>query len=292
MGTLEGGGVMTRSKADKARVTHRRLFDRQLLSNKHEVRATISAAQKAAASNEALPLDDEVRKLVNRGWLRNGLVVDPIRFSRDSLVMAVERGRAEQQVASSQGNALAQWRSLSDAAKKAAMSLDSLTRLSKFKIGDLQVLCTKQNLAMADFSESITATLRAVQSEAHSAAAQLHSSIIAARKAAHTIADQANAMAQGLAKLKHDPGAPFRRGFAIEMMKTWWLLTDRFPSPKRSEVGNPFVAFADAGLQSISPDSDSQSCSGVVRSALPLFRELHDRRAFDSVLDEITHDQG
>ena len=252
----------------------------------------IAAAQKAAASTDALPLDSEVRKLIARGWLRKGLLVKPIHFSHRSLIMAVERGLAEQNAASSQSTALAQWRSLSDAAGKAVKSFDYLTRRSKFTIGDLQVLCTKQNFATADFSKSITAELRTVQTEAHRTAAQLHSSMIAARQSAHTIADQANAMAQGLAALKHDPGAPFRRGFAIEMMKTWWLLTGRSPSPKRSKIGNPFVAFADAGLQSISPHTTHPpSCLGVVRSALLIFFKWKDSSLADSVLDEIIDDR-
>lgn len=258
------------------------------MSNKDEFRAMIAAAKKAATGTEALPLDDEVRKLAERGRLRKGLVVDPIRFSRRSLVMAVERGLAQEEVTPSQGDALAQWSSLSDAAKKAVKSLERLTKLSK--IGNLEVLCTKQHLATADFSGSSAAALRGVQRGAHGAAAELRSSIIRARQAAATIADQATAMAKGVAKRKAAPGEPFRRGFAIEMMKTWWLLTDLFPSPKRSEVGNLFVAFADAGLQSISPDPDVPSCAGVVRKAISIFRESQKGGAFESVLSDITDD--
>jgi hypothetical protein len=254
--------------------------------NKREVQMMAAAAQKAADGTEPLPLDNQVRTLIKRGWLRADLAVDPIRFSRRSLVSAVERGRAEQQVVSSQSVSLAKWKGLSEAAKVAAKSLDKITKLSNFKVGDLQVLYFKQN-APTIFSESNAAVLR---SEACDAAAQLHSSIIAARRAAHTIALQANEMALGVAKLKHAPGESFRRGVTIEMMKTWWLLTGRAPSSKRSEAGNPFVGFANAGLQSINPDPDVASCSGVTRSALPTFREWQNSGLLDSVLDEITGD--
>jgi hypothetical protein len=115
-------------------------------------RAIAAAAKKAADSVEPLPLDDEVRKLKKRGWLREDLLVDAIRFARRSLVAAVDRGLSEQHGASGQDSGLAQWRALSDAAKTATKSLDGLTKRSKFKIGELQVLCTKQKLAVADFS--------------------------------------------------------------------------------------------------------------------------------------------
>jgi hypothetical protein len=134
--------------------------------------------------------------------------------------------------------------------------------------------------------------LTAIQREAYGAAKDLHRSVIAAREAAADIADQAKIMADEVAKLKHAPGEPFRRGFTIEMMKTWWLLTERFPSSKRSEVGNPFAAFADAGLQSVSADPDLDSCVGVVRSALVIFRKLHEGGAFDSLLDDLTSADG
>jgi hypothetical protein len=257
------------------------------MNNKLEVQAMAAAAQKVADSIEPLPLDDEVRKIKKRGWLRDNLVVDPIRFSRRSLIAAVDRGQTEQQAAPSQSNALAQWRSLSDSAKRAVKSLDHLTRLSKFKTADLQVLCVKRKLAIPGFSGSNT-VLRAVQREAHGSAAELHSSIIAARQAAEVISDRAKVMVDGIVKLKRDPGEPFRRGFAIEMMKTWWLLTGRYPSLKRSEVGNPFAAFSDAGLQSISADPNPPSCSGVVRSAFPIFSDLQKGGAFDGLLDDIT----
>ncbi len=259
--------------------------------DEHELQRMGAAARKAAASTNPLPLDKEVRKLKKRGWLRDDLDVrDAIRFAHRSLVMAVDRGWAEQQAVSSQSDALAQWAYLGDAAKKAAKSLDALTKLSKFKIADLQVLCTKQHLATADFSGSSNAALRAVRRGGHDAAAELRSLIINARQAANTIADQANAMARGVAELKHAPGKPFRRGFVIEMMKTWWLVTGRSPSTKRSNFRNPFVDFADAALWSIDPDSDALSCAGVVRSALPIFRKLQETGAFDSVLGEITND--
>ena len=259
--------------------------------NERQLQKMVAAAQETAEGTEPLPLDDEVRKLKERRWFRKNLVVDPIRFSRRSLVAAVERAQAEQQAASGQSNALAEWRILSDKAKKAAKSLDDLTKRSKFKIGELQVLCTKQNLAKADFSKSSTAAvLRDARREAHCTAIELHGSIIAARQAAANIGDRSKVMADGVAKLKHDPGEPFRRGFAIEMMKTWWLLTGRSPSSKQSESGNPYAAFADAGLQSINPNPDLPSCAGVTRSALPIFQEWKDSSLSDNVLDEITGD--
>lgn len=260
------------------------------MSNKSGVRSVMrAAAQRAVASTEALPLDDEVRKLSKRRrGLRDGLVLaDAIRLARSSLVMAVERGLAQQTVAPSQKSALAQWKSLSVAAKKAVTSLDNLTNIPKFTIANLQVLCTKQNVRTADFSGSSTAALRAVRRGANDAAAELRSSIIAARQAANTIADQANAMAKGVAKRKYARGKPFRRGYTIEMMKIWSLLTGRLPSSKRSEVDNPFVSFADAGLQSIH-QTDLPSCAGVIRSAREEFLELHKQGAFDdTVPDEI-----
>jgi hypothetical protein len=262
-------------------------------TNSRYGRAIAAAAKKAADSIERLPLDDEVRKLKKRGLLREDLVVDAINFSRRSLVAAVERGLSEQHAASSQESGLAQWRALSDAAKKATKSLDDLIKRSKFKIGELQVLSTKQKHAVADFPGSSAAgVLTALRREAHGAAKDLHQSVIAARLAAANIADQAKLMADDIAKLKHDPGEPFRRGFTIEMMKTWWLLTGRSPSSKRSEVGNPFAAFADAGLQSISADPDLPSCVGVVRSALVVFHKLQEGGAFDSLLDDITPADG
>ena len=256
--------------------------------NQRQLRKMAAAAQEKAEGTEPLPLDDEVRKLKERLWFRENLVVDPIRFSRRSLVAAVERGQSEQQAVSSQSNALAGWRTLSDAAKKAEKSLDALTKHSKFKTGELQVLCTKQNLATTDFSKSSTAAvLRDVGRKAHSTAIEQRESIIAARQATANIADQAKVMADGVAKLKHAPGEPFRRGFVIEMMKTWWLLTGRSPSSKRSGVGNPFADFADAGLQSINTNPDLPSCAGVVGSALPIFRELQKGGAFDNLLSDI-----
>ena len=134
--------------------------------NESRLQEMAAAAQETAKSTEPIPLDDEIRKLKERGWLRKNLVVDPIRFSRGSLVAAVERGQSEQQAASSQSNALAQWRVLSDVAKKAAKSLNNLTKSSKFKIGELQVLCTKQNLETANFSKSsANSVLRDVRRE-------------------------------------------------------------------------------------------------------------------------------
>jgi hypothetical protein len=261
------------------------------MNNDPKVPPMVAAANRAVTSTNPLPLDKEIRKLKKRGWLRDDVDVrKAIRFAHRSLVIAVDRGWAEQQAASSQSDALAQWAHLSDTAKKAAKSLDTLTKLSKFKIADLQVLCTKQHLTTGDFSESSTATLRAVQRQARGTAARLHSSIIAARQTADTIADQANAMARGIAEHKHAPGKPFRRGFVIEMMKTWWLVTGRSPSTKRSNFRNPFVDFADAALRSIDPDSDLLSCAGVVRSAFPIFLKLQESGAFDSVLSEITDD--
>jgi hypothetical protein len=262
------------------------------MSNNHNRQAMAAAAQRAAKGREPLPLDDQVRKLKNRGRLRTNLIVDPIRFSRRSLIAAVDRGLSEELAASGQGTALAQWRLLSDGAKRATKSLDELTKRSKFKVGDLQVLCFKAGLAATDISRSSTGALRTVQREAHVAAAEFHRSIIAARGAAAKIADRAKMMADSVAKLKRDPGEPFRRGFAIEMMKTYWLLTERFPSSKRSEVGNPFVAFADAGLQSINPDPNLPSCAGVIRSALVTFLELQKGGAFDSLLEDITSEEG
>jgi hypothetical protein len=256
--------------------------------NAAQLQKMAGAAQEIAKGTEPLQLDREIRNLKKRGWLRDGLdVADAIRFARRSLVTAVDRGQAEQQAPSSQRDARDQWTSLSDAAKKAVKSLDSLTKRSKFTIKGLQVLCTKKNLVNSVSSKSITAALRAVQSEA----SQLHSSIIDARLAADTIANQANAMAKGVAKRKHAPGAAFRRGFTIEMMKTWWLLFGRSPSQKRSWKKNPFADFADAALQAIYPDSVVPSCAGVVRSALPIFRNLQNSGAFDGVLDELTADK-
>ena len=255
--------------------------------NEGQLQKMAGAAQEIAKGIEPLQLDREIRNLKKRDWLRDGLdVADAMRFARRSLVTAVDRGQAEQWAPSSQSDARDQWTSLSDAAKKAVKSLDYLIKRSKFTTKDLQVLCAKQNLVNAPSSESITAALRAMQSEAP----RLHSSIIDARLAAATIANHANAMAKGVAKRKHAPGAAFRRGFTIEMMKTWWLLTGRTPSGKRSDDRNPFADFADAALQSIDPISVVPSCAGVVRSALPIFRKLQKSGAFESVLSDITDD--
>jgi hypothetical protein len=104
-----------------------------------------------------------------------------------------------------------------------------------------------------------------------------------------SIARGSKRMSRGIADLKKNPGNPFVRGFLLEMMKIWWLLTERIPSSKRSFVNNPFVAFADAALQSVWTNMpDHFSCAGAVRSVLPEFQHLRSEGVFDSVLIELT----
>jgi hypothetical protein len=250
-------------------------------------RCTISAAQKIAASKDRIPLDDAVRKLSKRKLLlRKELEnsgIDPEQFARHSLVRAVARGLEEQNALVSQGNALAEWKNLTDAARSAVKALGHLIKRSRFTLGDLLVLEVKQARANveSDSKESSGTTMENIGQSAHENATRLKDAIVSARDAAQTIANQAHSMALGVASRKHDPGEPFRRGFVIEMMKTWLLLTGRLPSKKRSEVGNPFVSFADAGLQSIDQDPDLPSCAGVVGSARRAFLELHEQGAFD-----------
>jgi hypothetical protein len=104
-----------------------------------------------------------------------------------------------------------------------------------------------------------------------------------------SIARGSKRMSKGIADLKINLGNPFVRGFLLEMMKIWWLLTERIPSSNRSFVNNPFVAFADAALHSVWTDMpDHLSCAGAVRSVLPEFQRLRGEGVFDSVLIELT----
>jgi hypothetical protein len=253
---------------------------------------TIAAARKIAASKDRIPLDDAEfgkRKLLRKELENSG--IDPKQFARHSLVMAVARGLEEENAIVSQDIALAEWKNLTNAALAAVKALGHLIKRSRFKLGDLLVLEIKQARANveSDTRESIGTTVGNIGQSAHENATRLKDAIVSGRDAAQTIANQAQRMALGVARRKHDPGEPFRRGFVIEMMKTWLLLTGRLASKKRSEVGNPFVSFADAGLQSINRDSDLPSCAGVVGSARKAFLELHKQGAFDvDVPDAVT----
>jgi hypothetical protein len=104
-----------------------------------------------------------------------------------------------------------------------------------------------------------------------------------------SVARGSKRMSKGIADLQKNPGYPFVRGFLLEMMKIWWLLTGRIPSSKRSFANNPFVAFADAALQSVWTNMpDHFSCAGSVRSVLPEFQHLRSEGVFDGVLIELT----
>ena len=235
---------------------------------------SLENAREAASSDERWRVENEIRDIRKRGWLRENLKIDPTDYARRALVLAVERGRQEDQAILSQAQALDSWKKKADIADNAANALHQLTKF--FSVADLWTLAAKRRRWRSP-------------TEGRREAMRFHKSLVEAREQTKAIAEQSNEMARGVAMLKANPGSPFLRGFVLEMMKTWWLLTGRIPSSKRSEVGNPFVNFADAALQSICPDTpDVQSCVGVVRSVLPEFKQLVSEGAFDGDLNELT----
>ena len=245
---------------------------------------TIQDAERIAESKGPIPLDDAVRRLRDRKLLRKDLGIDPVRFSRQSLVNAVSRGLAEQNSIRSQDIGLAEWKNLRDEARAAVKALDKLIKRKRFTLAQLIELEFKHDVE-PDSKKSI-ATLKNIGQGAHQRATHLKDAIVSARDAAQIIADRARSMARGVAKRKVKPGEPFRRGFVIEMMKTWLKLTGSKPSSKRSE-GNPFASFADAALQSIDPNPDLPSCAGVIRSARKIFLELLEEGAFDDTREDL-----
>jgi len=235
---------------------------------------TLAEARKITATKERLPIDSEIKALRDRNWLRKKLTIDPTHYARAALVEAVARGRAYDAAIKSQAQALDEWKAGAECAKRATKALQRMTK--SFTEGDLWTLAAKRSPSLSP-------------AQGRKEARRIRETLMEAREQAQLIADQTKGMAQGVAKLKTNPGDPFLRGFVLEMMKTWWLLTGRKPSSKRSDEDNPFAEFANAALQSVWPERrDESSCVGVVTAVLPKFRQRHDNDEFESELNKLT----
>ena len=231
---------------------------------------TFKVARNAASDN----IEQEIRSIRKRGWLRPNLIVNPTDYVREALLQAVDRGRQETDLVHSQAGNLAKWKRHTDRALRAAKSLTILK--TALPIADLWTLAAKEDLFRS-------------ASKNMSEARVFDAALADALEKIERIARGSKRFSEGIADHKKNPGNPFVRGFLLEMMKTWWLLTGRIPSTKRSFVNNPFVAFADAVLQSVwATIPDHFSCAGAVRSVLPEFQHLRCKGVFDSVLIELT----
>lgn len=235
---------------------------------------SLQDAKNAATRDEKWRIENEIKSIRERGWLRVNLNNDPTEYVRRKFVSAVERGHQEAQTSQSQEQVLDKWKKKTDIAERATKSLTHLT--SFFSVGDLWTLAAKKRRWRSP-------------AEGRKEAKRFRKSLIEARERTKAIANQSKEMVRGIAKRKTNPGDPFMRGFVLEMMKTWWLLTGRIPSSKRSGEDNPFAKFADAVLLSIWPDAPAgRSCAGVVRSVLPEFKKLRLDGVFDGDLIALT----